>query len=100
MPFTIPLVGANPSRRTSTGEFKVGTTELDDSNRTWVYVGPAANAINAAATCTVATTISGGMQFGSRCRNTMRDGGSARQRAASTYSLPFSTMAALRTVRA
>jgi len=53
MPFTIPLVGANPSRRTSAAEFKVGTTELDDSNRTWVYVGPAANAITAAATCTV-----------------------------------------------
>lgn len=53
MPFTIPLVGANPSRRTSTPEFKVGTTQLDDSNRTFVYVGPATNAINAAATCTV-----------------------------------------------
>ena len=53
MPFTIPLVGANPSRRTATPEFKVGTSSIDDSNRTWVYVGPAANAINAAAPCTV-----------------------------------------------
>ena len=53
MPFTLPLVGAQASRRTSTPEFKVGTTQLDDSNRTFVYVGPAANAINAAATCTV-----------------------------------------------
>ena len=53
MAFTIPLVGANPSRRTSSLEFKVGTTQLDDANRTWVYVGPAANAISAAATCTV-----------------------------------------------
>lgn len=53
MAFTIPLVGANPSRRTSSPEFKVGTTQLDDANRTWVYVGPAANAITAAATCTV-----------------------------------------------
>lgn len=53
MAFTIPLVGANPSRRTSSPEFKVGTTQLDDSKRTWVYVGPAANAITAAATCTV-----------------------------------------------
>ena len=53
MPFTIPLVGAQASRRTSTPEFKVGTTQLDDSNRTFVYVGPATNAINAAATCTV-----------------------------------------------
>ena len=53
MPFTIPLVGANSLRRTSTPEFKVGTTQLDDSNRTFVYVGPATNAITAAATCTV-----------------------------------------------
>ena len=53
MPFTIPLVGANATRRTTTPEFKVGTTQLDDSNRTFVYVGPATNAINAAATCTV-----------------------------------------------
>ena len=53
MPFTIPLVGANATRRTTTPEFKVGTTQLDDSNRTFVYVGPATNAISAAATCTV-----------------------------------------------
>ena len=57
MAFTIPLVGANPSRRTSSPEFKVGTTQLDDANRTWVYVGPAANAISAAATCTVTGTF-------------------------------------------
>ena len=54
----------------------------------------------AAATCTVATTISGGRQLGSIWRNTIRGGESARQRAASTYSLRFSTRAALRTVRA
>ena len=53
MPFTIPMVGAQANRRTSTPEFKVGTTNLDDSNRTYVYVGPAANAIAAGATCTV-----------------------------------------------
>jgi hypothetical protein len=53
MPFTIPMIGANPSRRTTSAEFKVGTSNLDDSNRTWVYVGPATNAIAAAATCTV-----------------------------------------------
>ena len=47
------LAGANTSRRTTTTDFKVGTPALDDSNRTWVYVGPAANAIAAAATCTV-----------------------------------------------
>ena len=53
MPFTIPMAGAQANRRTSTPEFKVGTTNLDDSNRTYVYVGPATNAIAAAATCTV-----------------------------------------------
>lgn len=47
------LVGATPSRRTTSPEFKPGTCDQDDSNRTWVYVGPAANAITAAATCTV-----------------------------------------------
>jgi hypothetical protein len=53
MAFTLPLVGAQAARRTSTPEFKVGTTQLDDVNRTFVYVGPAANAITAAAACTV-----------------------------------------------
>lgn len=53
MPFTIPMAGAQANRRTSTPEFKVGTTNLDDSNRTYVYVGPAANAIAAGAACTV-----------------------------------------------
>lgn len=53
MAFTIPLAGANPSRRTPSREFLPGTSSLDDANRTWVYVGPAANAIAAAATCTV-----------------------------------------------
>ena len=38
MTFTIPMVGANPARRTTTKEFQLGTTQLDDSNRTWVYV--------------------------------------------------------------
>ena len=57
MAFTIPMLGAQANRRTSTPEFKVGTTNLDDSNRTFVYVGPAANVINAAATCTVTGTF-------------------------------------------
>ena len=57
MAFTIPMLGAQANRRTSTPEFKVGTTNLDDSNRTFVYVGPAANAINAGATCTVTGTF-------------------------------------------
>ena len=38
MPFVIPMVGANPSRRTSTKEFALGTAQVDDQNRTWVYV--------------------------------------------------------------
>lgn len=48
----------------------------------------------------VAITMSGGMQLGSRCRNTMRGQPSARQRAASMYSLLRSTSAAARAVRA
>ena len=57
MAFTIPMLGAQANRRTPTPEFKVGTTNLDDSNRTFVYVGPAANAISAAAPCTVTGTF-------------------------------------------
>lgn len=53
MPFTIPMAGAQANLRTATPQFKVGTTQLDDSNRTFVYAGPAANVIAAAATCTV-----------------------------------------------
>lgn len=50
---TTGLVGANTDRRTTSAEFKVGTPMLDDQNRSWVYVGPAATAVAAAATCTV-----------------------------------------------
>ena len=50
---TSPLVGASFNRRTTTPEFKVGTPALGPGNSTYVYVGPAANAITAAATCTV-----------------------------------------------
>ena len=46
-------IGANTDRRTQTAEFTVGLPALDNQNRSWVYVGPAANAIAAAATCTV-----------------------------------------------
>lgn len=53
MAFVTALVGANPSRRTQSREFLPGTAALDDQNRSWVYVGPAANAVAAAATCTV-----------------------------------------------
>lgn len=56
MAFSTPLVGASDTAvRTTQREsrFKPGTSAIDDQNRTWVYVGPAANAIAAAATCTV-----------------------------------------------
>lgn len=48
-----PLVGANFTRRTTTQEFLPGTPVLGNDNKSYVYVGPAANAISAAATCTV-----------------------------------------------
>lgn len=54
MAFTSPLVGASETAvRSITPQFKVGTPVMGDQNRTWVYVGPAANAIAANATCTV-----------------------------------------------
>lgn len=53
----ITIAGGNPCRRTTSPEFKVGTPALDDANRTFVYVGPAANAIAAAAACTVTGTF-------------------------------------------
>lgn len=37
MAFITALVGANPARRTQTKEFALGTSALDDQNRTWVY---------------------------------------------------------------
>lgn len=51
MPFVIPMVGAAAARRTTDREFKLGTTQLDDSNQTWVYVR-ASEAV-AIGTCTV-----------------------------------------------
>lgn len=53
----IPLVGANTDRRTAFPEFAVGTPTLARDNSTYVYVGPAANAIAAGATCTVTDTF-------------------------------------------
>ena len=52
------------------------------------------------ATCTVATTMSGGRQLGRMWRNSTRGVLYARHTAASTYSLRFSTSALPRTVRA
>ena len=48
MAFVTALVGANPARRTTTKEFVLGTSALDDQNRTWVYV-PADVVVAAAA---------------------------------------------------
>ena len=59
-----------------------------------------ASSAMACATWTVPTTISGGSAFGSRCLSTMRLRDSPRPRAASMYSLPRSTSAAERAVRA
>lgn len=53
MTIATSLVGANTDRRTTTPEFAVGTPIMAGANRTYVYVGPAANAITAAAACTV-----------------------------------------------
>lgn len=47
------LIGANTDRRTSNAEFHVGCPLIGADNNTYVYVGPAANAIADAATCTV-----------------------------------------------
>lgn len=38
MAAVIPMAGANFARRTTTKEYTLGTPQLDDSNRTWVYV--------------------------------------------------------------
>jgi len=51
MPAVIPLVGVNFARRTTNREYKLGTPQLDDDNRTWVYV-QASEAV-ATGTCTV-----------------------------------------------
>ena len=55
MPFVIPMVGPQASRRTSTREFTLGTAQIDDSNRTWVYV-QASEAV-ATGTCTVSAAF-------------------------------------------
>ena len=55
MPAVIPLVGVNFARRTTTKEFKLGTPQLDDDNRTWVYVQ--ASEVVATGTCTVSVAF-------------------------------------------
>jgi hypothetical protein len=51
MAAVIPLAGVNFARRTTTKEYNLGTPQLDDSNRTWVYVQ--ADEAVATGTCTV-----------------------------------------------
>lgn len=51
MTAVIPLAGTNFDRRTTAQEFTLGTPQLDDANRTWVYV-QASEAV-ATGTCTV-----------------------------------------------
>ena len=55
MALVIPMAGANVARRTTTKEFTLGTAQIDDQNRTWVYV-QASEAV-ATGTCTVSGTF-------------------------------------------
>lgn len=55
MAAVIPLAGVNFARRTTTKEYTLGTPQLDDSNRTWVYV-QASEAV-ATGTCTVSAAF-------------------------------------------
>lgn len=57
MPFVIPMVGAQAARRTSSREFKLGTAQIDDSNRTWVYVQASGAVPTGACTVTGAFTV-------------------------------------------
>lgn len=49
------ILGGATERRTTSPEFKTGTSALDDSNRTWVYA-KAAEAV-ATGTCTLSGTF-------------------------------------------
>ena len=51
MAAVIPMAGANFARRTTTKEYTLGTPQLDDSNRAWVYVQASESV--ATGTCTV-----------------------------------------------
>ena len=68
MPFIIPMVGAQVARRTSNREFTLGTVQLDDSNRTWVYV-QASSAVPAGA-CTVTGAFAANSTAGSYTADT------------------------------
>lgn len=47
------LLGVKLDRTSTTPEFAVGQTCRGNGNRSYIYVGPAAGAISAAAACTV-----------------------------------------------
>ena len=55
MAAVIPMAGVNFARRTTHKEYTLGTPQLDDSNRTWVYV-QAAEVITPG-TCTVSAAF-------------------------------------------
>lgn len=55
MATVIPMAGANFARRTVTKEFQLGTAQIDDSNRTWVYVQASESV--ATGTCTVSAAF-------------------------------------------
>ena len=56
MALVIPMAGANLARRTTNKEFTLGTAQIDDANRTWVYV-QADVAVSAAAAPVVSATF-------------------------------------------
>ena len=55
MALVIPMIGAQVVRRSLTKEFTLGTAQVDDQNRTWVYVQ--ASEVVATGTCTVGATF-------------------------------------------
>lgn len=55
MALVIPMAGANVARRSLTKEFTLGTPNIDDNNRTWVYVQ--ASEVVATGTCTVSAAF-------------------------------------------
>lgn len=55
MPLVIPMAGANVLRRSLNKELTLGTAQIDDNNRTWVYV-QASEAV-AIGTCTVSAAF-------------------------------------------
>ena len=46
-------LGVKLDRTSTVPEFKVGQVEIGNNARSWLYVGPAANAVPAGGACTV-----------------------------------------------